>query len=184
MHRSYFTPAAVLLSLTAILASPARADVASASAGGFVLTIQGTLAAEPEKVFDQVLRVGEWWNGQHTYSGSARNLTLENKPGGCFCEQLPAGGFVRHGSVEFSSRGKTLRISGALGPLQGIGAYALMALSFQKAGTGTKLVMTYTVSGYAPGKGYEELAAPVNEVLTDQFARLKRYVETGKPDGA
>src|SRR5262249_24244675 len=122
-------------------------------------------------------------SGAHTYSGNSRNMTLENKPGGCFCEKLADGGFVRHGSVEFSSRGKALRLSGALGPLQGMGAYALMALSFQKAGTGPERVVTYTVSGYAPGKGYEELAAPVNGVLTDQFARLKRYVETGKADG-
>jgi hypothetical protein len=57
-----------------------------------------------------------------------------------------------------------------------------MALRFQKAGTGTKRVVTYTVSGFAAGKAYEALAAPVNDVLTDQFARLKRYVETGKPD--
>jgi len=149
-----------------------------------VLKIENTIAGDPEKVFDSLLRVGDWWNKEHTYSGSAGNLKLTNEPGGCFCEQLAAGGFVRHGTVEFSSRGKTLRIAGALGPLQGMGAYGLMALSFQKAGTGTKLVVTYTVSGFAPGKGYEELAVPVNEVLTDQFARLKRYVETGKPGGA
>jgi hypothetical protein len=180
MHRTY-TAIALALSLVTTLAAPVRADIAAASPAGFVLRIENTLAAEPEKVFDEALRIGEWWNGEHTYSGNARNMSLENKPGGCFCERLPAG-FVRHGSVEFSSRGKVLRISGALGPLQGMGATGLMALVFQKSGTGTKLVVTYTVSGFAPGKGYEELAAPVNEVLTDQFARLKRYVETGTPD--
>lgn len=175
--------AALALSLTSVMASPAHAEVAASGPSGFVLKVENTVAADPEKVFDAVLRIGEWWNAEHTYSGSAANLKLTNQPGGCFCEQLAGGGFVRHGTVEFSSRGKTLRIAGALGPLQGMGAYGLMAFGFQKTGTGTKLVVTYTVSGFAPGKGYEELAAPVNEVLTDQLARLKRYVETGKPAG-
>ncbi|HEY1284226.1 MAG TPA: SRPBCC family protein [Steroidobacteraceae bacterium] len=166
------------------MASPGRAEVAASAPAGFVLKIENAVAADPDKVFDTVLRIGEWWNSEHTYSGSARNLKLTNEPGGCFCEQLPGGGFVRHGTVEFSSRGKTLRIAGALGPLQGMGAYGLMALTFQKAGAGTKLVVTYAVSGFAPGKGYEELAAPVNEVLTDQFTRLKRYVETGNAEAA
>ena len=47
--------------------------------------------------------------------------------------------------------------------------------------TGTKLVVTYVVSGYQPGKGFEPLAAPVNQMLTEQVTRLKRFVETGKP---
>jgi len=172
---------AFAVSLTSVMASPARAEVTASGPAGFVLKMESAVAAEPDKVFDAVLRMGEWWNPEHTYSGNSGSLKLTNEPGGCFCEQLPGGGFVRHGTVEFSSRGKTLRIAGALGPLQGMGAYGLMAFSFQKAGTGTKLVVTYTVSGFATGKGYEELAAPVNEVLTDQLARLKRFVETGKP---
>lgn len=174
--------AATFLGLAAAVAAPARADIVASGPAGFVLKIENTIAAAPEQVFDKVLRIGDWWNGDHTYSGKAGNLSLTHQPGGCFCEQLAGGGFVRHGTVEFSSRGKTLRLAGALGPLQGIGAYALMALSFEKAGASTTLVVTYTVSGFAPGKGYEPLAAPVNEVLTEQFARLKQYVETGKPD--
>src|SRR3546814_9802807 len=32
---------------------------------------------------------GRWWNGAHSYSGSAANLRLEPVAGGCFCEALP-----------------------------------------------------------------------------------------------
>jgi hypothetical protein len=182
MRRTCFIAATVVLSLASwVVPPPARADVAASGPGGFVLKIENTLAAEPEKVFDKVLQIGDWWNGAHTYSGSAGNLRIENQPGGCFCERLADGGFVRHGTVEFSSRGKVLRLAGALGPLQGMGAYGLMAFTFQKADGGTKLVVTYTVSGFAPGKGYEELAGVVNQVLTEQFSRLKQSVDTGKP---
>ena len=173
-----------LLALASGVTTPAQADVLASGAGGFVLKIETSVAADPNEVFRRVLQIGSWWNSEHTYSGSAANMKLENQPGGCFCERLAAGGFVRHGTVEFSSYGKTLRIAGALGPLQERGAYGLLAMSFQKAGSGTKLVVTYTVSGFAPGKGYEELAAPVNGVLSEQFARLKRYVETGRAAGA
>src|SRR5262245_2641800 len=116
----------LVLILTSVMALPARAEVASSGPAGFVLKIENTIAGDPEKVFDSLLRVGDWWNKEHTYSGSAGNLKLTNQPGGCFCEQLAGGGFVRHGTVEFSSRGKVLHIAGALGPLQGMGAYGLM----------------------------------------------------------
>ncbi len=50
--------------------------------------------------------IGNWWSDAHTYSGKASNLTLRNEPGGCFCETLPGGGFVRHASLEYSDKGK------------------------------------------------------------------------------
>jgi hypothetical protein len=45
---------------------------------------------------------------------------------------------------------------------------------------GTKLDVMYAVTGYLPA-GMNTWAAPVNSVLTEQFTRLKNYVEHGQP---
>ena len=36
----------------------------------------------------------------HSYSGDGKNITIDVKPGGCWCEALKDGGFVRHMTVE------------------------------------------------------------------------------------
>ena len=171
------------LGLTPLLA---WADVVSSAAGGFVLRIEIPLSAAPADAYSKFFDVGRWWSDLHTYTGKASNLSLKNEPGACFCESLPNGGFVRHASLEYSDKGKVARLSGALGPLQELGAHGLLAFTFIQAdkviaAAGTKLVVTYVVSGYQPGKGFEPLAAPVNQMLTEQVTRLKRFVETGKP---
>ncbi|HEV7716508.1 MAG TPA: hypothetical protein VGO53_13000, partial [Steroidobacteraceae bacterium] len=86
---------ATVLALALGGATLARADVAAKGPSGFVLRIENTVAAAPDEVFGRVLLIGKWWNSAHTYSGSAGNMRLENQPGGCFCERLDAGGFVR-----------------------------------------------------------------------------------------
>ena len=57
-----------------------------------------------------------------------------------------------------------------------------MTFVFTPAEGGTKLELTYVVSGYTP-QGMNTWAAPVNEVLTEQMTRLKSYIETGDPSG-
>ncbi|HEV7715698.1 MAG TPA: hypothetical protein VGO53_08880 [Steroidobacteraceae bacterium] len=163
----------------------ASADVLSSSPAGFIVRIDAPIAAAPADAYAKFFEVGKWWSDVHTYTGKASNLTLRNEPGGCFCEALPGGGFVRHASLEYSDKGKVARLTGALGPLQELGAHGLLAFNFiaDKANpsAGTRLVVSYTVSGYAPDKGFAPLAEPVNGVLKEQVERFKRYVETGKP---
>ncbi len=73
------------------------------------------MAAAPIAVYNSIFRIGRWWSDGHTYSGKAANMTLKKEPGGCFCEALPSGGFVRHGSLEYADPGKVVRLSGAWG---------------------------------------------------------------------
>jgi len=80
--------------------------------------------------------------------------------------------------VVYVESGKTLRMIGGLGPLQSMAATGSMTIGLSSAGTGTKLELTYAVTGYAPG-GMSNLAVPVDLVLTQQFTRLKNYVEHG-----
>jgi hypothetical protein len=164
----------------------ASADVTSSSAAGFIVRIEFPVAAAPADVYSKFFEIGKWWSSAHTYSGKASNLSLRNEPGGCFCEALAGGGFVRHATLEYSDKGKVARLDGALGPLQELGAHGLLAFNFTAAdktnpAAGTRLVVTYTVSGFQPDAGFAPLAEPVDGVLTEQVQRLKRFAETGKP---
>ena len=157
----------------------AAGDVMDSAANGFTVKISVNIHAAPADVFSRIMQVGDWWSPDHTYSGDAHNLSIEGRPGGCFCEKLPAGS-VRHMEVIFVAPGKTLRLIGGLGPLQALAATGTMTFSLSPDGGGTKLDVTYAVGGYFP-QGMNALAAPVNSVLTDQIGRLKNYIENGSP---
>jgi hypothetical protein len=165
-------------------AADAGAAVSASGPGGFVIKIELPIAAPRADVYARTLEIGRWWSDAHTYSGAASNMSLSREPGGCFCEKLKDGGFVRHGTLDLSIPPATLRILGALGPLQELGASGALSMQFSAAGEkATHLVVTYAVSGYEPSKGIGELAPIVDSVIKEQFDRLKRYAETGKPAG-
>ncbi|MDR9831226.1 hypothetical protein RCJ22_37175, partial [Vibrio sp. FNV 38] len=87
---------AMAIGVAALLAAgAAQAEVKAMTPQGFEVVETATAKASPDKVFAAIVRVQDWWNSEHTYSGSAANLSIEPKPGGCFCEKLPGGG-VEH----------------------------------------------------------------------------------------
>jgi len=97
----------------------AMAAVADSSAAGFTVKQTYTIKASPGDVYGGLVHhIGEWWNPEHTYSHDGRNLSIEEKPMGCFCEKLPNNGWVRHMEVVFLAPAKMLVMSGGLGPLQ------------------------------------------------------------------
>lgn len=168
------------LAATLVTAGAAQAEVKAVTPQGFEVVETATVKAAPDKVYAAIVRVQDWWNSAHTFSGSAANLSIEPKVGGCFCEKLPGGG-VEHLRVVFVKPNATLRLRGALGPLQGEGVDGAMTWSLAPDGAGgTKLSLSYIVGGYFR-KGADSWAAPVDQVLNEQFARLVRYSETGKP---
>ena len=176
MIRTFVLTIIVCIAVVAITA----AEVADSSATGFTVKASFSIQAAPEEVYRKLIHIGDWWDSEHTFSGDAHNLTIEERPGGCFCEKLPNGGGVRHLEVLFVAPGKALRMGGGLGPLQGIAASGSMTIKLTPADGGTKLETTYAVAGYLPA-GMNTLAAPVDSVLTNQFVRLKNYVERGDP---
>ena len=172
-----------ILAILALLpcARWAKAEVADSSANGFTVKITLAIHAAPDEVYRKLIHnVGDWWNPDHTFSRDSHNLTIEEKPMGCFCEKLPNGGGVRHMQVVFLAPGKTLGMIGALGPLQSLAATGSMRSQLSAAEGGKKLEVVYAVTGYLPA-GMITWAAPVNSVITEQFTRLKNYVETGEP---
>ena len=163
------------------LAGAARAEVADKSAQGFEVVEQATIAAPRAKVWDAIQKPGAWWNSRHTFSGAAKNLSMDVAKG-CFCEALP-NGFVQHLAIIYSDGFSTLRLEGAIGPLSFTGATGHMTFLVREAKDGaSSLTVSYEVGGYAKGGLAEQWAAPVDGVLNEQVTRLKRYLETGKPE--
>src|SRR5437764_12954737 len=141
------------LMLAAILcvAGPAMmAEVVDSSANGFTVKSTLTIKAAPDAVYRQIIHVGDWWDSAHTFSGDAHNLSIEEKPMGCWCEKLPQGGGVRHMEVVFLSPGKKLVLTGGLGPLQMMAVTGAMTFQLSASEGGTKLEVNYTVAGYLP----------------------------------
>jgi hypothetical protein len=163
------------------LAGAARGEVVDANAGGFQVKQTIEIAAPATKVWTSLGQVGGWWDSQHSWSHDARNLTLELKPGGCWCEVLPDGGGARHMTVIFTQPAKTAIMEGTLGPLMFSGAAGHLLWGIAEKDGRTTLTQTYYVGGYFQG-GLDKLAPAVDGVLTEQLGRLKSYVETGKPE--
>jgi uncharacterized protein YndB with AHSA1/START domain len=177
------TKCSVRFTAAAILLCPgwAFAEVADSSLNGFTVKTSVTIQASPEEVYRRLIHnAGDWWSPQHTFSGDAHNLTIDEKPMGCFCETLPGQGAVRHMEVLRFASGKTLVLSGALGPLQSSAAVGTMTIQLSPGDTGTTVEVTYAVAGYLPA-GVDTWANTVDSVVTEQFARLKNYVEHGSP---
>lgn len=164
------------------LSGVARAEVVEVQPGGFEVRQVVQIAAPPEKVYAAFSQVGHWWDSNHSFSRDASHLTLDPVAGGCFCESLPGGGSAAHMRVIYAAPGQALRLEGALGPLQGLGGTGHLAWTLTAKAGGTELVQTYDFGGYAKG-GFAGWATPVDGVLGQQAARLKAWVETGKPAG-
>jgi uncharacterized protein YndB with AHSA1/START domain len=150
-------------------------------ASGFAIKHEVTVQAPPARVYATLVReVGRWWDPEHTYSGDSGNLSIEARPGGCFCEALPAGGGVEHLRVVYVEPGSVVRLSGALGPLQAAGLAGSMTWTLGAAAEGTTVQWRYVVGGFMEGD-FEKIAPAVDAMLGEQIGRLKRFVETGKP---
>ena len=166
--------------LTGVLfALPARADVVDAAANGFSIRVAAEVNAVPAAVFRAIGQVAARWESDHTWSGSAANLSIDLRAGGCFCETLP-GGAVQHMTVTYVDAPKVLRLQGGLGPLAQQAVTGSMTWTLTDKPGGTAVVLTYNVGGYMPG-GLNTIASAVNGVLALQIQRLKSFIETGRP---
>lgn len=163
-------------------AGAARAEIVSAGPSGFNLRhTTETPNVTPPVIWAALADVAKWWDPEHTYSGDARNLTLEPFVRGCFCEKLGLYAGIEHGSVVYAMPAKTLRINGALGPLQEFGITGVMTWQIESAAGGSRITFTYNVGGFAD-RPLADWAPIVDEVLGGQLQRLARYVTVGNPE--
>lgn len=159
-------------------ASPIAAEVVRRGDTHFTVEHRMTVAADADRVWAMIGQPARWWSARHSWSGDAANLSMEMRPGGCFCERLSGGG-VEHARIVYLDRGRLLRLSGALGPLQSSGASGALTIELAPADDGaTQLTMRYAVNGDA-GVPVATLAPMVDGVIGEQALRLKKAVETG-----
>jgi len=174
----------LLLLLCVMAPAMLGADVMDSASNGFTIKIATVIHASSADVYNRLVHnVGDWWSSDHTYSQDSHNLSIDDKPMGCFCEKLPNNGGVRHAEVILVMPDKMLVMSGAFGPLQRFAATGTLTFVLMPLHQDTRLEVTYAVGGYLPD-GLNTWAAPVDKVLTEQVTRLKSYVETGSAAAA
>lgn len=170
---------ALLIALLATGALPA--EVADSSANGFTVKVSVNVQSSAVNTYRKFVdNIGEWWSPDHTFSKDPHNLSIEEKPGGCFCEELADGGGVRHLELVNFMPGRYLILSGGLGPLQTLATAGTLSIQFAPVKDGTRVDVIYTVAGYLP-TGMNTWAAPVDGMLTETLERFKNYVEHGDP---
>jgi uncharacterized protein YndB with AHSA1/START domain len=178
--RRHSLTATVLLALLPSFAQSAP----QITPGGFLVKLDTHINASPARVYDALIKqVGSWWNPEHTYSHDANNLSIDARPGGCFCEKLPNGGGIEHLRVVYVVPPQIVRFSGALGPLQASGVAGSMTWKLTGVLDYTRLELSYSVGGFIEG-GFEKIAPAVEAMLREQLDRLRMFVETGKPTQA
>jgi uncharacterized protein YndB with AHSA1/START domain len=168
------------LALVALSGMPAQ-SAPQVTPNGFLVKLEVSVNSPAAKVYDAMIgQVGSWWNPEHTYSHDAKNLSIDARPDGCFCEKLPNGGGIEHLRVIYVAPPQVVRFSGALGPLQASGVSGSMTWKLTGGGESTRLELSYSVGGFIQG-GFDKIAPAVEAMLSEQLDRLKLFVETGKP---
>ena len=168
------------LVLVLLAATPAQ-SAPEITPNGFLVKFEVGVNAPTGKVYEALVgQVGSWWNPEHTYSHDAKNLSIDARPGGCFCEKLPNGGGIEHLRVIYLAPPQVVRFSGALGPLQASGVTGSMTWKLSDDSDSTRIELSYSVGGFIQG-GFDKIAPAVEAMLREQMDRLKHFAETGKP---
>jgi hypothetical protein len=167
---------------TALIATPAAAEVKPANPLSFLSRHIAEVPATPAELWKRLMTPMDWWNKEHSWSGSVDGMTIDAKVGGCFCEliqkkddkgKLQTKGSVEHMRVIFTDPGKVLRMQGALGPLQSESVLGTLTVAIQELPDkkGSKISFNYMVGGYTRFPS-DKMASAVDSVLAEQFSRL------------
>ena len=87
------------------------------------------------------------------------------------------GNSAEHMRVSFVDKHKLLRMTGGLGPLQGMGIYGALDWKFEpQENGGTRIVMRYQANGYNP-ENYEQFIPIVDKVQAIQIRSFANYMQ-------
>lgn len=172
----------------ALCAGPALAEVKDATAAGFTVENTRSVTADPQSAWKTLIEdVDLWWPKDHSWWGKASKLTIEPRAGGCFCEvadpqRAGARQQALHMTVTFVDPGKLLRMTGGLGPLQGMGLHGALEFRLAPEGGGTRITLWYRAGGYTPDD-LSKFAPVVDKVQGLQLAGLADRLDKPVPQG-
>lgn len=171
----------VIALLACLLPLPAAGEVKDSQPDGFTLENSAWMPAPAEQTWDALVnQVGRWWPADHTWWGDPGKLSIEARAGGCFCERA-GDRQARHLEVVFVDPGKTLRLAGGLGPLQGMGLDGILEFRLAPADEGGTLVtLWYRAGGYSPDD-LSAFAPVVDRVQAQQLDGLVQFLKARHP---
>ena len=158
----------------------AQAEVTNTAANGFTVKHQKVISASPQDIWKNLIAPSRYWNKDHSWTGNAENFYLVPQAGGCFCELIrksgadnikAASGSVQHMRVIFVNKNEVLRMSGALGPLQGEALVGTLTITLKPDGDATVVQFAYKVGGYMEFP-MDQIAPAVDGVIGEQLNRL------------
>ena len=166
----------VYLIISLLLIPSAIAEVKYVSEQGFIIENRIETNADTMQVWSALINdVDSWWPKDHSWWAQEGTFSIEPKAGGCFCETAGERS-AEHMHISFVDPGKLLRMTGGLGPLQGMGMVGALDWKFSEHNGKTVVTLTYTVQGFNKD-GFEGLAPIVASVQNVQLNGLKKFVE-------
>ena len=167
----------LLAAALSLAAGAASAEVTNRSDAGFSLSYERAVAASDEAILAAIARPAAWWSDSHTYSGSASNISVDLRPGGCWCEALPGGGVKHAEAVLVWPEQRMVRFDAPFGPLQSIGADAVLTMTWAEAADGPARTLKWSFVVTGPGAG--AMAEAIDGVMSEQFGRLAAHLSAG-----
>lgn len=170
---------ATWVGFAALCAAPTvGAEVLDSSPSGFTLENRITVPVDAKTAWRGLVdHVGDWWPSDHTWWGKAKNLSIDARAGGCFCEKSGKQQ-AEHMHVVMVMPGEMLRLKGALGPLQGMGLDGALEFRLKQSddGQSTEITMWFRNGGYTPDD-LSKFVAVVDGVQKQQLGGLKTFLE-------
>ena len=163
--------------LLLFIGTSSNAELLFTSETGFIVENTFETEASKNKAWRALVDdVGKWWPSDHTWWGDASKLSINEFAGGCFCEKS-GNNSAEHMRISYVDQYTVMRMTGGLGPLQGMGMYGALEWTFTTAKTGkTKVSMKYSVNGINPD-GFEQLAPIVDKVQAMQLNGLRIHLQ-------
>lgn len=156
----------------------AFAEVKDAASGGFTVENTQVVPTDPDATWQALVQdVDRWWPKDHSWWGAESKLSIDARAGGCFCE-LAGARQAQHMAVTFVDPGKTLRMVGGLGPLQGMGLHGALEFRLTPVPEGTRITLYYRVGGYSKDD-LSKFAPVVDQVQGLQLDGLAKFLSDG-----
>ena len=126
MNSSFYCVGFVAMVAVLCVQADDFAKLAEKSPAGFQIQITRKLDCDSKEAYKRFVDdFSKWYDASHSTPviliHKRRRIFRLTCSGIACLEVLPDGGFVRHMDVVFHQPGKTLRMTGGLGPLQGMG---------------------------------------------------------------